>query len=171
MSSYAVFLRRMPIMTGYECTDEQAQEVLGILQEEYEYVNFNRTKQDYRELIEDDFNCHLYIYKEKDLPEGIDGQCQPIFRTITIDINADNFFYCCAFAHEMIHLTGYIQQENYVNFQTFRYLYEHEDEELHNYGIKMGILSLSGAFPQEYDCNGEIIDYILTLRYEKTANL
>ena len=162
MSSYAVLIRRMPIMTGYDCTDEQTRIAIQTLKQEYQSIESTRTRKDYRTIIEKDFNCRLYFYNETDLPDGIDGQCQPLFRTITMDSYIDNFYYCSAFAHEMIHLTGYIQQENYVTYQTFKYLYEHEDPEFHNFGIRVGLHCLTNSYPSEYDCIGEVIDYITT---------
>lgn len=163
MSSYALLIRRMPIMTGYDCTDEQTKNAIIKLQQEYVPMESTRTRADYRKIIEDDFNCRFYFYREADLPEGVDGQCQPLFRTITMDSYIDNFFYCSAFAHEMIHLTSYIEQENYVTYQTFKYLYEHNDPELHNFGVKVGLLCLYNAYPTEYDCNGEVIGYLATI--------
>lgn len=162
MSSFAVFLRRMPVVTGYDLTHAETNFAISLLEKEYVEITNHKTKEEYRQIIEKDFNCRLYIYQELDLPEGVDGQCQPLFRIIKIDTEATEFFYCSAFAHEMIHLTSYIQQENYVNYRTFVYLFEHEDPEFHNYGVMMGIYSLYGMYPSQYDCNGDIIQYVTT---------
>ena len=105
------------------------------------------------------------------MPEGVDGQCLPMLRIIKIDNKAENFFYCSAFAHEMIHLTGYIQQESYVNFQTFLYLFEHDDPEFHNFGVLLGIYSLQGMYPREYDCNGNIINFVITKLNNKNSTV
>lgn len=160
-SSFAVFLRRMPVLAGYDHSNAEVSLAIELLENEYTEIESDRTNSDYRSIIENDFNCHLYFYKEVDLPEGVDGQTIPMFRIIKIDSDAKGFFYCSTFAHEMIHLTGYIQQESYVNFRTFIYLIEHEDPEFHNFGVQMGIYSLKGMYPSQYDCNGDIINYVL----------
>ena len=161
-SSYAVFLRRMPVLAGYDISNSETKLAITLLENELEEIENNKTNAEYRKIIENDFNCHFYFYKEVDLPEGVDGQCIPMLRIIKIDSDAEGFFYCSTFAHEMTHLTSYIQQESYVNFQTFIYLIEHEDPEFHNFGVQMGIYSLKGMYPKEYDCNGDIINYVLS---------
>jgi len=158
LSSIALFGRHKPIIANSD--DIAVTQIVNQLNNEYQEIQSNRTRQDYRKIIEDDFNCRFYIYREADLAEGIDGQCSLLFRTITMDCYIDNFYYCSAFAHEVIHLTNLISQENFVTYQTFKYLYEHEDPEFHNFGIKVALHCLLGGYPEEYACAGEVIQYL-----------
>ena len=159
LSSMAIFSREKPILAN--CDDIQVEEAIALLRNEYQNIETNRTREDYRKIIEKDMNCTFYIYKEEDLEEGIDGQCSLLFRTITIDSYIDNFYYCSAFAHEVIHLKNLIAQENYVTYMTFKYLYEHPDPEFHSFGIRVALHCLQGGYPQEYACAGEVIEYLL----------
>ncbi len=159
LSSLAIFGREKTILANSD--DLSVREAVTLLNNEYMNIETNRTREDYRKIIEKDFNCSFYIYKEADLAEGVDGQCSLLFRTITMDSYIDNFYYCSAFAHEMIHLTNLISQENYVQYQTFKYLYEHDDPEFHNFGVRVALHCLQGGYPEEYLCAGEVIAYLL----------
>ncbi len=159
ISSCAYFQRRMPV-EYIEIEDYEIQLASDYLKSQYQLCTTSRTNMEYKQIIEKDFNCSFYIYKEAFLPETVDGQCQILIRTITMNESINGFFYCSAFAHEMIHLTEYIAQENYVEFQTFKYLYEHYDPEFHNFGIQLALHCFAGGYPVEYNCSSQIIDYL-----------
>lgn len=116
-----------------------------------------KTKEEYRKFIESDMGVHFYIYTEKDMVDYA-GKIYPLARLIIIDTDTDGYKYCETFAHEAIHLKEFIGQEDYVTFQTFKYLYE--SEELHNVGVWYGLSQVYGCYSGEYNVSHLIVDYL-----------
>lgn len=155
-----VFLRK-GIIDNYSYSNEEYSTVLGRLVNEYKPNQRERTNKEYREIVERDFSCGFYFYTEKDLEKGYNGKCFAIVRLIQIDDKATGFRYLTAFAHEMIHLTEFIKDEQYVAWKTFKYLYEHSDPEFHNLGVKLAICTFYNFYPEEYNCVPQIIEYFV----------
>ena len=156
----AVFMRK-GVIDNYQYTKEQYSTVLSNLINEYETITTGRTNEDYRKIVEKDFGCGFYIYSEKDIEKGYNGKCYAFIRLIQIDDKASGFNYLTSFAHEMIHLTEFIKDEQYVAWKTFKYLYEHDDPEFHSFGVRMGIYVFYNFYPEEYNCTAQIIEYFV----------
>lgn len=111
----------------------------------------------YREHVEDDLNIHIYFCVESGLKQH-NGLCFGNIRLIVIDEDVSGYQYCYTFAHEIMHLKHMIKQENYVCFETFKYLYE--SEEFHNVGVWYGLRQLNGCYSGEYNISNQIVDYL-----------
>lgn len=112
----------------------------------------------YKELIEKDLGLRFYIYLQRDDMAHYNAGTYLVIRTIVIDNNNVGYAYCWNFAHEAMHLKHFILQEDFVCFETFKYLYEHE--ELHNVGVTLGLNILRGYYNGSYDVSDYIIDYL-----------
>lgn len=104
-------------------------------------------------------NLSMYIYCESRLGELYKGITSPIFRTIIIDEELKGYDYCETFAHEAIHLKYIVDNERYVCFETFKYLYE--NDKLHDVGVWYGYNQITrGHTLVEYDISDLVIDYL-----------
>lgn len=155
VSAVAIFRKKqMPVcfnsmldcMTAYSMLVQDFDENANVESNEY-----------YRELIEKDLGLKFYLYSEDSL-DGYVGKTHMVIRRITIDETANGYQYCWAFAHEALHLKHFIQHEEFVTFETFKFLYEHE--ELHNVGVALALKTLEGAYSGEYDVSDYIIYYL-----------
>ena len=118
-----------------------------------------RTDKEYKEFIEKDLGLKYYIYTENDLKRD-SGRAYILIRTMVIDKHQDGYYYCLTFAHECMHMVRFRQDERYISFETFKYLYEHEDEELHNVGVWYGYRVLRDKYSGDYDIKEEIVNYL-----------
>ena len=99
---------------------------VNILEADYKPTSALMTNEEYRKFIENDMGLHCYFYLEKDM-NRLAGKTYPLIRLIVIDPNAKGYEYCEVFVHEAIHLKQFIGQEDYVSFETFKYLYNNEE--------------------------------------------
>ena len=130
---------------------------INILEKGYESTFVSMTKEEYRQFVENDLGLHCYIYSEKHI-NGFAGKTYPMIRLIVIDPDVSGYKYCETFVHEAIHLKEFIGQEDYVSFQTFKYLYE--SEKLHNVGVLYGLSQIYGSYEGEYNVSHLIVDYL-----------
>lgn len=127
------------------------------LQNSYNECEKPKTKEEYRKFIENDLGMHFYIYSERDMNDYAGVTFIPI-RLIVLDLELDGYKYCETFVHEAIHLKEFVGQEDYVCFETFKYLYE--SEELHNVGVWYGLSQIYGCYSGEHDISHLIVDYL-----------
>lgn len=111
----------------------------------------------YRALIENDLRFYFYLYAEADFKDR-NGICMGSIRLIVVDSNLSGYRYCVTLAHEMMHLRKFRKQENYICFETFKYLYE--SDVMHNVGVWYAIKQLEGAYSGEYNISNQIVDYL-----------
>lgn len=155
-TTYLLWFRRTELpITNYAFSNKN--KALEILYNEYKPLTDVKSKGYYKSFLEKDLNMHLYFYAEKEL-SGYNGLCYPNIRLILIDVDLVGYQYCCTLVHEMMHLKKIRVQENYICFETFKYLYE--SEELHNIGVWYGIRQLNGLYSGEYNIRYQIVDYL-----------
>jgi hypothetical protein len=151
-----VFYRKknlpIAIVGHYEVT-----KALDRLEREYNENEPSKTKTYYKNFIEKDLGLKAYIYSENEL-EHHSGLTYPTIRLIVMDNRLGGYSYCTTFVHEAIHLTEFIQQEDYVTWRTFKYLYE--SEELHNVGVWFAERQILGYYQGEYNVADFIVDYL-----------
>ncbi len=111
----------------------------------------------YKTIIEDDIGVKMYFYLEKEMDKHA-GLMFPTVRLIVMDNTLTGYEYCKTFAHEIMHIKHFIQQEDYICLETFKYLYE--SEELHNVGVWYGLRVLNGFYYGKYDITEHIVDYL-----------
>ena len=158
LGGVAVVIFRKKQMPVYINSQADCMNAYSRLVREYDERADVKSNEYYRQLIEKDLGLKFYIYKETDnMSYYTAGSCL-VIRTIVIDKNNVGYTYCWNFAHEAMHLKHFILHEEYVCFETFKYLYEHE--ELHNVGVVLGLNILKGLYSGEYDVSDYIIDYL-----------
>lgn len=150
-------------MPVYVYTLNTYNRTLQILQEDYEPMYSYYSNEKYKAIIEEEAGIKPYIYCEADINGG---RALIPLRLITISESLVGYEYCRVFTHEVMHIQKVSGQENYISFETFKFLYESEDEELHNVGVWIAIRQLLGYYPSNEDCHEQIIEYIES----KTAN-
>lgn len=132
-------------------------EAVEILRNSKTYESRVKSNQEYKALIEKEINLGLYFYSEKKLV-GYAGKTYALIRLIVIDSEIKGYKYCEAFVHEAIHLKEFIEQEDYVCFETFKFMYEHE--ELRNVAIEYGLSHIFGDTCDEINISHLIVDYL-----------
>ena len=149
-----LFLRdiRVPVVFPQQSQYIMAYEVLNKDIEE-----LTKTDDEFRDMIAKDLGLKLYFYKEKPMQEYV-GKTYVTIRLILMDTNANGYEYAQVFAHEVIHLKKLVANETWVCFETFKYLYEHE--ELHNVGVWYGQRQLQGCYYGEYNIANLIVNYL-----------
>lgn len=153
-----VYLRNITMSPCFY-TSQDYYVTLAELQSEYEETGITRTNKEYRKFVEQELNLKVYFYCEKDLKYH-DGLMLVAIRTMIIDESLSGYDYCLNFVHEAMHLKRFAKQENYICFETFKYLYESKDKELHNFGVKYAIEQLQGDCLPEDDVSHLIVNYL-----------
>lgn len=146
----------MPMPTA-NILPKSYRKAIDILESTYDKNYKIKSKEEYRKIICEDLGLKFYFYSEKELV-GYAGKTYPLIRLIVLDSEIDGIKYCETFAHEAFHLKHFTGQEDYVCFQTFKYLYE--SNELHNCGVLYGLWQIYGFYSGEYNIPDLIVDYL-----------
>ena len=114
-------------------------------------VSTEYSLEEIRALIDSDFQI-MYIYQEKNLHCGARTHFQ--FRLVQVDKRTTSIksFYAYALAHELTHLKYMNGNECWTEFEAWKYLYESDNEFLHNVGLKRANEITQGRLQDEYDC-------------------
>ena len=132
------------------------------LKSEYEQLeHYVLTKEQYRELLEDELNFHLYTYKEELLEFPTVGRADPFLRIIKITTDYVGQHYAKTLTHEIMHIKKQSFNEQYICFETFKFLYEHDNPYLRASGVLYGKNQLEYQYTNEYDIEPLIMYYFL----------
>lgn len=124
-----------------------------------EYALNPKTKGEYKQFLHSNLGVKAYLYFETDnLPEKNSGVTLATIRTILVDDSLDGYEYCVTFAHELMHLKHFIQDEQFVCWETFLYLWE--SDELHDVGVWYAHKQLYGCYSGEYNISDLIVNYL-----------
>lgn len=156
----SIFFRKidMPVLVTKQ---SDAYKVYYGLASEYEDMQYTRTKEEYKKIIEDELNLRCYIYIEKNLNIDYQGFMLAGVRVMVIENDLSLSDYCIVFTHEALHFKKFSGNDTYINFETFKFLYENEDAELRNIGITFAMHQLTGRYGGRYDCSSHIVDYFI----------
>jgi hypothetical protein len=147
-------------------THQQANKVYQTLYQDYydydlTYIKCNADfKIEVKELIRIKLDIKHYIYIEKKLKSKNSGLCLPTIRTIVIDKQLSAYKYVLVLTHELMHLKTYSNQEDFVCFETFKWLYNSDNELLHKVGVKYALDQLNYKYSGEYLIFDYIINYL-----------
>lgn len=130
------------------------------LQSDYDNYALPKSNSEYKDIIEEELRLKFYIYTEKEMKSKNAGATLIIIRTMILDSTLSGYEYCLVFTHEAMHFKRFSGNETYVCFETFKYLYENEDEDIHNIGVWYGLKQLIGKYSGEYNCHNYIINYL-----------
>lgn len=139
-----VFPQQHDYLMAYQILNEECKEL-------------TKTDDELRYMIAKDLGLKLYFYNEKSMKDYA-GKTYVTIRLILMDIDANGFEYAQVFTHEVMHLKKMVANESWVCFETFKYLYEHE--ELHNVGVWYGQRQLQGCYYGEYNISDLIVNYL-----------
>lgn len=123
----------------------------------------NYTIEEIRNLLESDFDIGLYFYKEKSIKYA-GGTTIFQLRLICIDkmTTLDKSFYAYELAHELTHLKYYNGNECWVEFMTWKYLYESGNEFLYNTSLWLANYKTQNHLQNQEDCGWWILEYLST---------
>lgn len=142
----------------YDYTPAQLSQTKTLLQDEFYSNPSVLSQQEYKSLLDREIRVRPYTLTRIKIKE--DGRTFPHYRVININPDVDGIEYCTILAHEMIHLKYMIMDERFVEFKTFKTLYESKNEHLHKAGCYLGLGVLNNRYPEQYNCKGEIIEYL-----------
>lgn len=177
--TYALYVN-IKVRTNKLILPEQTMQTIDIQDSVYQYLlensstSYNET--DYTNLrykIKDELGIKATFYKEKSkIDQGrIWGYTNFGIRLIVIQSNLGTTDYITTVAHEYTHLKYYALNELWTNFETFKFLYNSKDKDLHQAGINFALSYLNpyvkdspnyGCYKQrEYDISYYAYNYIL----------
>lgn len=130
---------------------------------------YDITQDELRMLIEKEITKH-YIYRVDDSKqeEWTDATSNWFIRTVWMRSKYDNVYvYGSALAHELVHIKYVTINEAWVEFQTFKILYESDYKILHDLGKYYGLQILNHRYSEhyettdwQYDVSGHVINYL-----------
>ena len=143
--------------TRYGYSKVEQEECKDFFANQIDYELRTLTNEEYRHLLSIDLES-FYFYSEK--PMRMAGVTHPLIRLISMNEDLEYEEYCIALAHEMHHLKLFSGNERFVCQETFKYLYENEDENLKQVGIYYGYGLMKGWWVGEYDIRDFVINYL-----------
>lgn len=155
-----VFTRKIDVLVE-NYTQSDYLKAWNIIEEEYCGDTVERTNKEFKTLIENDLNLSFYIYCDKPLNSSVKGKSYISVRLMIIEKQLKGYEYCLVFAHEAMHFKKFAKNEKYICIETFKYLYENEDNELHNAGVWYAREQLLGCYTGEYDIRSFIINCLV----------
>lgn len=177
--SYALYVN-IKVRTNKSILPEQTMQTIDLYDNVYQYLlensstSYNET--DYTNLrykIKDELGIKVAFYKEKSkIDQGrVWGYTNFGIRLIVIQSNLGTTDYITTVTHEYTHLKYYALNELWTNFETFKFLYNSKDKDLHQAGINFALSYLTpyvkdspnyGNYKQrEYDISYYAYNYIL----------
>ena len=129
---------------------------------DYEYKELNYTREQVRSEIENMVGKLPYFYKEKNIlsTKRRYGETNLVLRIITMDNSIDTYTYIFNFAHEYLHLKFITGSERFVNFETFKLLYNSGNEDFKNIALKYANDDMRGYIDKDYQCWYYIKEYL-----------
>ena len=132
-----------------------------LLKEYAPLKNHVLTNAQYRVLLEDELDFHIYFYKEEQLEYPTVGRADPYMRIIRMTTDYTGQQYARTFTHEIMHIKKMSYNEQYICFETFKFLYEHENPYLRAVGLDYAIKQLYEIWSNKYDIEPLIMYYFL----------
>lgn len=117
------------------------------------------SKQYYKEQIDELLGNPFYIYREKELDHCY-GKTYLIPRIVVLDKYMDINNYIFTLVHELMHLKYTTECERFINFQTFKVLYESGTPEFEYVALWYAKKDMAGKMFYEYSCWGYISEYL-----------
>ena len=177
--SYALYVN-IKVRTNKSILPIQTMQTIDLHDDVYEYLlensSFYYNETDHtklRDKIKDELGIKATFYKEKSkIDHGrVWGYTNFGIRLIVIQSNLGTTDYITTVAHEYTHLKYYALNELWTNFETFKFLYNSKDKDLHQAGINFALSYLNpyvkdssnyGNYKQrEYDISYYAYNYIL----------
>jgi hypothetical protein len=144
-----------PLYKKQNYTESELIEVKNFLENEFDPYLLPLSNEEYKIKIDKCLNVVDYKYFESNLSWfKCDGYCSILSRVIIIDYDIKYTKYCRVLTHELMHYMNFSTNERYIDYMTFKVLYESNDKHLHNVGVKCGHDMLSGE-------NADLIIYYM----------
>lgn len=112
-----------------------------------------------KQLIDNDFKV-LYFYKVENLYAG--GITNMQLRIVKVDTMSTRLkpYYAYVLAHELTHLKYMNGDECWTEFNAWKYLYESDNDFLHNVGLWKANSITQSKNGDAYDCGCYILEYL-----------
>lgn len=177
--SYAIYVN-IRVRTNKSTLPEQVMQTIDSQDTIYQYLLENSsicyTETDHTKLrnkIKNELGIKAAFYKEKPkIDQGrVWGYTNFGIRLIVIQSNLGTTDYITTVVHEYTHLKYYALNELWTNFETFKFLYNSNDKDLHQAGINFALSYLKAYVKdtpnyqdyrqREYDISYYAYNYIL----------
>lgn len=126
-------------------------------------VNIDFDKVGSNNTVRDQISNYFKInhsYKEVDNLSGLTlGYSNILFKKVFILSHLEKDVYGIVLTHELMHIKYFTADERYVNFMTFKNLYESNNDTLVELGKQQMKLVLEGFYPERYNCSDDIYNY------------
>lgn len=153
--------------------NDQRQRVIEQLIAERKTTKFiNKPNPYWRHLLEDELNFHFYIFLYDDeLPTTMVGYSNRYLRVIRMDVDRRDTGFVRTMTHEIIHIKLCSSNERYVCYETFKFLYEHDNTMFKYTAISYAINQLDGLWRNndEYNIEDQIMYYFLNKQGENNV--
>lgn len=155
-------------------TNAQRQYVIEHLVAERKTTKFISKPNPYwRHLLEDELDFHFYIFLYNDeLPITTVGDSNIYSRVIRMDIDRRDTGFVRTMTHEIMHIKLCSTNERYVCYETFKFLYEHNNTMFRYTAISYAINQLDGMWRNndEYNIEDQIMYYFLEKQGDEGAH-
>lgn len=135
------------------------------LNEDYENLSIykykNLSKNDVRQCAKQSVPLFWCIQLDVGFLRNKAGTCSFISGLIMIDRDLSVNDYAKAVFHERLHLYYYTACERFVQYQTFRFLYESDNVYIRKIGVEIALEIFNNQYPENYNCTSQIIKYFV----------
>lgn len=103
---------------------------------------------------------HVTIHKEIKF-RNKSAFSDPLLHYVVVDIDLKGLDFVLDYAHELTHIKYQTGNEMWVTYQTFKDLYESDNEMLHIAGLAYGAFIVDNGYENEpkYDCGYYVLEY------------
>lgn len=118
----------------------------------------------WRHLLEDELDFHFYIFLYNDeFPITTAGDSNIYSRVIRMDVDRRDTGFVRTMTHEIMHIKLCSTNERYVCYETFKFLYEHDNTMFRYTAISYAINQLDGLWRDndKYNIEDQIMYYFL----------
>lgn len=154
-------------------TNDQRQCVIEQLVAERKTTKFDSKPNPYwRHLLEDELDFHFYIFLYNDeFSITTAGDSNRYSRVIRMDIDRRDTGFVRTMTHEIMHIKLCSTNERYVCYETFKFLYEHDNIMFRYTAISYAINQLDGLWRDnaKYNIEDQIIYYFLNEQGENNV--
>lgn len=125
-----------------------------------EYEEYNLEKWEYKGLLDELYDIP-YFYIECKVPGPYTyGSSVCVFGLVFMETDLSTYNYTIALAHELTHVKYQTVDDTWVNFKTFKVLYESGSEPLKSIALQFAQRQFDGCYEGEYDCAYYIYEYL-----------
>ena len=127
---------------------------------EIEYDTPDLEVWEYKGLIDSLYDIPHFYIKCKVPGPYTHGSSVCVFGLVFVEPNLTGYDYAITYAHELTHVKYQTVDDTWVNFKTFKVLYESGSEPLRQIALQFADEQFRGCYDGNYDCAYYIYEYL-----------